>query len=348
MKGMVDAFWRAAAYCLHPRVVLWSVAPMLIAALLVGGLAWWQGDAMVAALRATLEGWPWMQALLGWLEGFGLGAVGEWIAPVLLLALAVPLMVVLALALVAMLMTPAIVGLVARRRFPALQRREGAAWWQVWAWSLVSVVAALAVLVLSLPLWLLPPVALVLPPLVWGWLTYRVFAYEVLSAHASAGERRRILATHRSTLLAMGVIAGFMGAVPTLVWAVGAATLVLAPLLLVVSVWLYTLVFAFAAAWFAHFALAELQALRDAEAAAVPPAAPQPELLEAADAADGVDTADLPRLPPAAGSPTGAWAAGSAAVAGAGDAPALGGPAGWPDGNRDAPPAADGDAPARH
>ena len=88
MSEMLDAFWRAAAYCLHPRVVLWSVAPVLIAVLLVGGLAWWQGDAMVAAVRATLEGWPWMQAVFGWLEGFGLGAVREWIAPALLLALA--------------------------------------------------------------------------------------------------------------------------------------------------------------------------------------------------------------------------------------------------------------------
>lgn len=326
MSEMLDAFWRAAAYCLHPRVVLWSVAPVLIAVLLVGGLAWWQGDAMVAAVRATLEGWPWMQAVFGWLEGFGLGAVREWIAPVLLLALAVPLMVVLALALVAMLMTPAIVGLVAQRRFPALQRREGAAWWQVWAWSLVSAVIALVVLALSLPLWLLPPVALVLPPLVWGWLTYRVFAYEVLSAHASADERRRIMGTQRSTLLAMGVIAGFMGAAPTLLWAAGAATLVLAPLLLVVSVWLYTLVFAFAAAWFAHYALAQLQALRDAEQVA---AAAQ---------------RDIPLLLPVAdGPPTGTADAGASPDAGAGRAPD-GRDAPMP-GADDAPTPAGGDAP---
>ena len=41
--------------------------------------------------------------------------------------------------------------------------------------------------------------------------------------------------------------AGYLGAAPTLLWAASAATLVFAPLLLVVSVWLYTLVFAFAA-----------------------------------------------------------------------------------------------------
>jgi hypothetical protein len=35
--------------------------------------------------------------------------------------------------------------------------------------------------------------------------------------------------------------------------------------LVLVSVWLYTLVFAFAACWFTHFLLAELQRLRSAE-----------------------------------------------------------------------------------
>jgi hypothetical protein len=52
---------------------------------------------------------------------------------------------------------------------------------------------------------------------------------------------------------------------------VSAATLVLAPVLVVVSVWLYTLVFAFAALWFAHFALAALQRLRQQAAVAAPP-----------------------------------------------------------------------------
>ena len=47
-----------------------------------------------------------------------------------------------------------------------------------------------------------------------------------------------------------------------LLWAASAMTLVFAPLLIVVSVWLYTLVFAFSALWFAHYALAALATLR--------------------------------------------------------------------------------------
>ena len=85
-----------------------------------------------------------------------------------------------------------------------------------------------------------------------------------------ADERRTILREQRWPLLAIGVVCGYLGAAPTLLWAAGAATLIFAPLLMLVSVWLYTLVFAFAALWFAHFALAALQRLRKGAAPATP------------------------------------------------------------------------------
>ena len=61
MKPLLDAFWRAAAYCLHPRVILLSILPLIV----VGGrrgrcsaIFYW--EAAVAALRASMNGWPWM------------------------------------------------------------------------------------------------------------------------------------------------------------------------------------------------------------------------------------------------------------------------------------------------
>jgi hypothetical protein len=47
-------------------------------------------------------------------------------------------------------------------------------------------------------------------------------------------------------------------------WALGAWTVLLAPLLIVASVWIYTLVFAFSSLWFAHYLLPVLQASRQA------------------------------------------------------------------------------------
>ena len=278
MKRLLDAFWRAAAYCLHPRVVLWSLLPLLVVGGAAGfaGWAWW--EPAVAAVRATLENWSLVAAAMRWLDAIGAEQLHALVAPLVVVALAVPVLVVATLLLVALLVTPAVVDLVAQRRFPELERRRGGSWWQALGWSAWCTAVALVALVLSIPLWFVPPLALVLPPLIWGWLTCRVYGFDVLAAHASADERRTLLREQRWPLLAMGVVCGYLGAAPSLLWAVSAATLILAPVLVVASVWLYTLVFAFASAWFAHFALDALARLRREAAAVdlpvVEPAAP--------------------------------------------------------------------------
>ena len=50
--------------------------------------------------------------------------------------------------------------------------------------------------------------------------------------------------------------------------------IVWAPILLPLSVWLYTLVFAFASLWFVHYCLAALEALRMRSPVVVDAAAP--------------------------------------------------------------------------
>ena len=255
MNRLLDAFWRAAAYCLHPRVIVLSLAPLLLAGGMTLAIGYFFWEPAVAGMRATLEGWALIDALLTWLEGLGGSGLRALIAPLLIVALALPVIVVLSLLLVALFMAPALVALVAKRRFADLEARRGAALWQSVLWSLGCTLLALLALLLSIPLWFVPP-------LIWGWLTYRVMAFDVLAEHASADERRTVLREHRWPLLAIGVITGYLGAAPTLLWALGAAALIFAPLLVLVSVWLYTLVFAFAALWFAHYALAALQQLR--------------------------------------------------------------------------------------
>ncbi|MBE0547781.1 MAG: EI24 domain-containing protein [Rubrivivax sp.] len=267
MNAILDAFWRAVAYCLHPRLMLWSLLPLLLAGGTVALLGWAYWEPAVAAVRDTLERWALTSAMLEWLESVGANQLRTLVGPMIVVALAVPVLVLVSLLLVATLMTPVIVRVVAARRFPDLQQRRGATWWHGLLWALACTVAALLALLLSVPLWLVPPLVLVLPPLIWGWLTYRVLGFDALALHASAVERHFILRRQRWALLAMGIFCGYLGALPSMMWALSAATLIFAPLLVLASVWLYTLVFAFAALWFAHFTLAELQRLRGAETA---------------------------------------------------------------------------------
>jgi hypothetical protein len=269
-SAVLDACRRAAADLFDARVLLLTLAPLAI----VGGLAtlaaWLGFDAAIAAVQSFLDSIGTVSWLLAWLTTTGSGWIATSIAAIVVVLVAVPVLVVLALVVVALLMTPAIVTRVAARRFPTLARLEGGGFWRSLAWSLGSTALALAALVVSIPFWLVPPLVLVLPPLIWGWLTQRVFAYDALAAHASAEERRALMRTWRWPLLGMGFVCGYLGAAPALLWAFGALNLVLAPVLLVVSVWLHTLVFAFSALWFTHLLLAALDARRRASAIAGP------------------------------------------------------------------------------
>jgi hypothetical protein len=199
---------------------------------------------------------------------------------------------------VAVLMTPALTLLVAERRFPQLERKAGGSFAFSLLWSLGSSVLALIAIVISIPLWLVPPLILVLPPLIWGWLTYRVMAFDALAEHASPQERREIFRRHRPWLLGIGVFCGYLGAAPSLIWASGALLVTMFVILVPLAIWIYTLVFAFSSLWFAHYCLAALQALRTEQAQALVPAtaAVQPDAAQAVPLGDDSATAlNLPR-----------------------------------------------------
>ena len=262
MGRLIDSFWRAAIYCLHPRVIALSVLPLIIMALVSLGLGYLFWESASAAVRSSLEGFAMLDLLLRWLEAVGLSDLRGVLAPVLLLLLAIPVIVIVSLLFVAVFMTPSIVALVAERRFPGLERKKGGSMLASLFWSLGSTLLAAVALVLSLPLWLVPPLVLILPPLIWGWLTYRVMSYDALADHASGKERGQIIKEHRGALLGIGIVSGYLGAAPSVIWASGAVFFALAPVLVPLAIWIYTLIFAFSSLWFAHYTLDALDQLR--------------------------------------------------------------------------------------
>jgi hypothetical protein len=276
MNLFLDSFWRAVAYCVRPRVIALSFLPLILMVALSLGLGYFYWDAALDWVRSLLDASAMVTTLLDWLQGIGAGALKPVLAPLIVIFAVTPLIVVVSLLIVALLMAPALVALVAERRFPALERKHGGSWLGALVWSLGSTLMAVVALVVTVPLWLVPPLILILPPLIWGWLTYRVMAYDALADHASREERNEILRRHRGWLLGIGVLTGFLGAAPSLLWASGALFAVAFVVLVPFAVWVYTLVFAFSALWFAHFSLAALQSLRAEAALPLPPVPASP------------------------------------------------------------------------
>ena len=283
MSLLLDSFWRAVAYCLHPRVIALSFLPLVIMVALSLGLGYLYWDAAVNQVFTALESWDMLKSVWAWLQGMGAGNLKTVVAPLIVIFAVTPVVVLVSLLIVAALMAPSLVAMVGERRFPQLERKNGASIAFSILWSLGSMLLATVAMVVSMPLWLVPPLILILPPLIWGWLTYRVMAFDALAAHASSEERREIFRRHRGWLLGIGVLTGYLGAAPSMVWASGALFAAAFVILVPVAIWIYTLVFAFSSLWFAHYCLAALERLRLESTIAPLPPVPAPVALASPD-----------------------------------------------------------------
>jgi hypothetical protein len=224
--------------------------------------------------RAILEGsvfTSWIYSALDWL---GLQSLRTVVAPLFVLTLAVPLVIASMLIFISLFSVPAVVKHL-DRSYPGLVKARGGSVAGSVFQALSNTVVFLLLVLVTMPLWLIPPFFALIPPVLWGWLTYRVMTYDALAEHATAEERKTLMKRHRTSLLMIGVAVGLLGSAPTLLWVWSAVIIFLFPVVLAGTLWLYVLIFIFSALWFGHFclrALAELRAERDAAAPPPPPA----------------------------------------------------------------------------
>jgi hypothetical protein len=274
IRAVLTAFARAVLSQLHPRMLMLTILPFILS-LLLWGLVLMAGlDPLMEWLRIWLserEGFRIAGSLLG---SAGMEAVRIMLAPLLAMWVLLPLMILTALLFVGAFALPAIARHVGDRHYPGLERRKGGSLWGSVGLSMGAFAVFLVLWLLTLPLHLIPPLGVLTQPLLWGWLTYRVMAYDALAEHASDAERRDILKDHRWPLLIIGCVGGLLGAAPTLFWLGGAFWLFLLPLMAGVSIWLYVLVFVFTGLWFEHYCLAVLNRLRARPAAPAAAALP--------------------------------------------------------------------------
>ena len=171
-----------------------------------------------ALLWVTVAVLSWAMAVDSIMEYLqGLGWVGDrisasvWVAGIvlflvkLLVVLAfVPLFYVTTAILVATVALPLMLDRVARRDYADLEQRRGGSNMGSIVNTLVAVLWFVLIIVASLPLWLIPGVALVAPVLATGWLSQRVFGYDALMRHADRDELVRLRQELRPQMLLLG------------------------------------------------------------------------------------------------------------------------------------------------
>ena len=67
MPLFLDSFWRAAAYCLHPRVILLSLLPLVIMLAVSAALGYFFWGAAVASIATWLDASSIWAVVSGWL-----------------------------------------------------------------------------------------------------------------------------------------------------------------------------------------------------------------------------------------------------------------------------------------
>ena len=263
MQQVFKSFGLALVGTMHPRMLWLSLRPFLIVSILWGSLIWLTWTPVLEMLSIFLTTsifTSWIQDVLIWA---GFENARAWIAPLFFVMLLIPLISISLLVFIAFTTVPTIIKVVTRQNaYQDLEQKKGGGFFGSLIYTVWSALICLALVMLTLPVWWVPPLVAVLPPLLWGWLTMRLMSYDVLAQHATSQERDTLLQQHRWPLLAMGIFSGMLGAVPTFFWATSALALVLFPIVSFVALWIYSLIFVFAALWFTHYLFEALKELR--------------------------------------------------------------------------------------
>jgi hypothetical protein len=264
LADLIRSLGLALVGTMHPKMLWLSFRPFLIVSIFWGCVIWLIWSPALEILRNFLTTSIFTSWIQNGLEFVGFDQARAWVAPLFLVILLIPIIAISLLVFIAFSTVPAVVDSVVKQNaYKDLARVPGGSFVGSFFYTLWSAFLCLALVMLTLPVWWIPPLFAIFPPLLWGWLTMRLMAYDVLLNHASSEERNQLLEEHRWTLLGMGVIAGMIGAVPTFFWATSVFALVLFPFVSFVALWIYSLIFIFSALWFSHFLLNALKKLRE-------------------------------------------------------------------------------------
>jgi hypothetical protein len=265
MVQVIQALMRALLGVFHPKMLLLTIAPFVVAGALWGTLGWAFWDEWTALFRTFLT-----ESALGnfvrWLVHFTGVDLTLLLPPLLGMLIVVPLVAATAMLLIAIFGMPLIVGHISNRHYTGLDVRKGGTWLASAGNGLVVTLLLVLGWVLSLPLWLVPVVGPLVPLLLLGWATGKVFAYDALAEHADAQESAAIRTAHRWQLFALGALLAMFGSVPTLLWLAGALAVMFLPVMALVSVWLYGAVFVLSGLAFTHYCLNALKLHRAPQA----------------------------------------------------------------------------------
>lgn len=212
--SVAQAFKRALVSQCHPTMLFAVLLPFLIA--LVGAflLLWLFWTPLTDWLRVEASHWDFVNRTDEWLVAMGLFSLKIYLIPVIAAAILLPVSGILGLAIAAVFVMPLVLRHVGQREYAGLAH-QGKFSTAVSVWNAVWVSAAFAAgWLLTLPLWLVPPMAVVLSVFWWAFAFSRMMRLDAIVEHASPAERKIILKRNNGGFWVIGLICSLLNLLP--------------------------------------------------------------------------------------------------------------------------------------
>ncbi|CUJ81639.1 EI24 domain-containing protein [Achromobacter xylosoxidans] len=214
MAGVAQAFKRALVSQCHPTMLFALLLPFLIA--LVGALLlfWLFWTPLTDWLAAQASHWDFINRTDEWLLAMGLFSLKLYLVPLVAVSILLPLSGVLGLAIAAVFVMPLVLRHVSQREYAGLSR-QGKLATTVSVWNAVWVSGAFVLgWLFTMPLWLVPPMALVLPVFWWTFAFSRMMRVDAIVEHAGPAERKLILERNNGGFWIIGLICALLNLLP--------------------------------------------------------------------------------------------------------------------------------------
>ena len=257
LRPVVTAYRRALSSQFSFRILRLSFVPLLLSLLTGFTILYFAANPLMDLIQTIFARYELNDYI-------GAGALKMIMVPLILMVLLLPLTLVIVTLIMNVAAMPAIVKHVGARQYPNLAQKKGGTLIGGLALNVVTMLKFVPIWLVTLPLYIFPPLAIMVQVILFGRLNARVMAYDALADHASAEEFAAIVKLHARHLTTIGVISGACGAIPGMVWLGGAITL-LFPVLAPLSIWLFIMVFIFTALWFQYYCMQALEELRAAQ-----------------------------------------------------------------------------------
>lgn len=234
------AFRRAFISQLHPKMLAALFLPFVIALLGAIILLWFFWDPLNAWLNNEASGWGILNTIDQWMLAIGLFSLKLYLVPLLAMGILLPLSGILGLVIAAIFVMPIVLRHIEAREYQGISRQgQNATFVGAWNAIWVGIWFCLGWL-LTMPLWLIPPFAMILPVFWWAFALNRMLRVDALVERASPIERRLLWRRYNRQFWLMGGCLALVNLFP--------------PAWLVIPV--------FSALVFAHFGLEALRRLR--------------------------------------------------------------------------------------